>query len=111
LVAVLIAGIIVVFLVNDSALKLTVMVMLVFLATYAAYPDWYLRATGALKHLAVANFAVAGAWLAGTLALQRLPQPAGFGLAWALSPLAGALAFWLRYPSRPLPLREGLRPY
>jgi O-antigen/teichoic acid export membrane protein len=98
------------FLIGDSVLKLTVLAMLLFLPAFAAYPDWYLRGTGALKRLAIGNFAVASAWLAGTILLQRPPQPARFGLAWALSPLAGSLAFWIGIPDKRFILRDGLRP-
>jgi hypothetical protein len=110
LVTIGLAGTLVLLLVRDTGLKMTTLVMLIFLAAFATYPDWYLRGTGALRELSFANSAVAAAWLAGTIVLQGLQQPAGFGLAWALSPVAGSLVFWVAGSHGGLNLQQGLRP-
>jgi O-antigen/teichoic acid export membrane protein len=97
-------------LVTEVSIRSTFLVMLLFLFTFAAYPDWFLRGTGVLNTLAVANFAVAALWLSLTLGLGALPQPSGYALAWALSPLAGAVVFWSRYRGYVGELHQGIAP-
>jgi O-antigen/teichoic acid export membrane protein len=97
-------------LIRDDSLRLTTVAMLVFLLTFASFPDWYLRGTSALNTLSLANFAAAALWLLLTFTFGNLPQPAGFALAWALSPLAGAAIFWASISTRNLPLRRGINP-
>jgi len=89
-----VATLITVLLVHDPVLKATTLAMLLFLPTFALYPDWFLRGSGKLPLLGAANFAVAGTWAAGILVFGAQHGPPGFGLAWALSPLGGVLVFW-----------------
>jgi len=82
---------------------------------YAIYPDWLLRGLGALRVLAIGNWAMLLVWvalLAATAVAIGLDDQAltYAALAYAISPLAGAIVAWSWLRKREWTLRPWVRP-
>jgi O-antigen/teichoic acid export membrane protein len=90
--------------VTGPPLQAALLAMSVFVLAYAIYPDWLLRGLGALRVLAIGNWATLVLW-AGLLAVASTTSSlTGAALAYGVSPAAGAILvwYWLR--------RRGWRP-
>lgn len=68
--------------------------MSVFVLTYAVYPDWLLRGLGALRVLAVGNWATLVLWVALLAVATTTTSLTGAALAYGVSPVAGAILVW-----------------
>lgn len=78
--------------IRPSGYVLVCCLALLYPIAYAAFPDWYLRASARFELLGVSNLAITLAWVA----MSGVAWVAGAGvwalaLAWALSPLAGSV--------------------
>jgi hypothetical protein len=64
-----------------------------YLVAYAVFPDWWLRASGMLGTLSIANWCYVLSFLVALLLLPKGSSVA-YALAYGLAPLAGAVVAW-----------------
>jgi O-antigen/teichoic acid export membrane protein len=100
---------------TQPPLQGVLLAMSIFVLTYAVYPDWLLRGLGALRVLAIGNWATLLVWaglLAATMAATSLDAAAlpYAALAYGVSPVAGAILAWWWLRTRGWSLRLWVPP-